>query len=164
MDSIVTCLLAGSTRTRIIDWVNGDLFFPSSSDPSSRTVNGAPGAAAGVGVALAPGLRVGGPERGRHDGRRGGLSYAGNDDREEVGGGARRPGQQEAEQSQHRYTHRMQTGGTPTPCGPLTSHQLERIMRYSRLKFDERDPGRALPLDSVNGLNHTKGYGFGGLG
>src|SRR3981081_4656392 len=60
MESMVTCFVAGSTRTRIIDWVNGDLFFPSSSEPSSRTVNGAPGAADGAGVAFAPGLRLGG--------------------------------------------------------------------------------------------------------
>src|ERR1700730_5312084 len=60
MDSIVTCLLEGSTRTRIIDWVNGDWFLPSSSEPSSRTVNGAPGAATGVGVAFTPGLLLGG--------------------------------------------------------------------------------------------------------
>src|SRR2546425_6424243 len=51
MESIVTCLAAGSTRTRIIDWVStwsGSNFW-SSSDPSSRTVKGA--SAAGVGVA-----------------------------------------------------------------------------------------------------------------
>ena len=60
MESMVTCLVAGSTRIRIIDCVNGDLFLPSSSDPSSNTVNGAPGAADGVGVACAPGLRLGG--------------------------------------------------------------------------------------------------------
>src|SRR5437660_5269967 len=60
MDSMVTCLLPGSTRTRIIDWVNGALFLPSSSEPSSRTVNGAPGAADGAGVDFTPGLLLGG--------------------------------------------------------------------------------------------------------
>src|SRR5260370_31151013 len=59
MESIVTCFVAGSSRTRIIDWVNGDAFFPSSSDPSSSTVNGAPGAADGGGVAFTPGLLLG---------------------------------------------------------------------------------------------------------
>src|ERR1700738_3770633 len=142
MESMVTCFVVGSTRTRIL------VCGPEQQDRERRARGGrGRGGGARAGAAA-----------GRHDDRLAGLSYAGNDDREEVGGGARRPGQQEAEQSQHRYSHRMQTGGTPTPCGPLTSHQLERIMRYSRLKFDERDPGRALPLDSVNGLNHTTGY------
>ena len=59
MESMVTCLVAGSTRTRIIDWVNGDLFLPSSSEPSNKTVKGAPGAADGAG-AWTPGLRLGG--------------------------------------------------------------------------------------------------------
>jgi hypothetical protein len=43
----------------------------------------------------------------------------------------------------------------------LTSHQFVRIMRYSRLKFDERERGGPLPLGSVNGLSHTKGTGLG---
>src|SRR5256885_15335124 len=60
MESIVTCLVAGSTRIRIIDCVNGDWFLPSSSEPSSKTVNGAPDAADGAGVARTPGLRLGG--------------------------------------------------------------------------------------------------------
>src|SRR3989454_4295357 len=33
-------------------------------------------------------------------------------------------------------------------------------MRYSRLKFDERDPWSAPPPGSVNGLSHPKGTGF----
>src|SRR6202165_4965689 len=46
MDSIVTSLVAGMTRTRIIDWVRtwSALNFESSSDPNSSTVNGPPGA------------------------------------------------------------------------------------------------------------------------
>ena len=49
---MVTCLVEGTTRTRIIDWVStwSELNFESSSDPSSRIVN-APvmGAAVAVG-------------------------------------------------------------------------------------------------------------------
>jgi hypothetical protein len=60
MESMVTCLVAGSTRTRIIDCVKGDLFLPSSSEPSSRTVNGARGAVDPVGPAFTPGLLLGG--------------------------------------------------------------------------------------------------------
>src|ERR1700686_4652875 len=46
MDSIVTSLVAGMTRTRIIDWVRtwSALNFESSSDPKRSTVNGPPGA------------------------------------------------------------------------------------------------------------------------
>src|ERR1700732_4970199 len=60
MESMVTCFVAGSHLPRVIDWGNGYLFFPSSSEPRSNTVKGAPGAADGVGVAATPGLRLGG--------------------------------------------------------------------------------------------------------
>src|SRR6185437_15545237 len=41
MDSIVTCLVEGTTRTRIIDWVRtwSEVNLESSSEPRSRTVN-----------------------------------------------------------------------------------------------------------------------------
>src|SRR5215472_17226972 len=58
MDSIVTCLVEGTTRTRIIDWVRtwSELNLESSSDPRSRIVN-APviGAAVAEAEALAEG-------------------------------------------------------------------------------------------------------------
>src|ERR1700694_3442588 len=62
MDIMVTCLPAGSTRTRIIDWVStwSALNFESSSEPSNSTVKGAPGEAAGVGGTFRPGLLLGG--------------------------------------------------------------------------------------------------------
>src|SRR5438445_11446706 len=42
IDSMVACLVVGSTRTRIIDWVlrRSGTNLESSSEPSSRTVNG----------------------------------------------------------------------------------------------------------------------------
>src|SRR5579864_1014873 len=41
IESIVTCLVEGTTLTRIIDWVNtrSPMNFESSSEPSSSTVN-----------------------------------------------------------------------------------------------------------------------------
>ena len=59
---------------------------------------------------------------GRHDDRLAGLSDAGDDDWKEIRRRAGSPGEHETEQSQHRYSHRVQTGGTPTPCRQLTSH------------------------------------------
>src|SRR5579859_2251478 len=58
MDSMVTCLLAGLTRTRIIDCVStwSALNLESSSEPSNRTVNAVPkGVGLGVGIRLGEG-------------------------------------------------------------------------------------------------------------
>src|ERR1035437_3125005 len=61
MESMVTLPAVGSTRTRIIDWVQQKpevlpavVNLPSLSEPSSRTVKGAPDPAAPTGVAVGP--------------------------------------------------------------------------------------------------------------
>ena len=61
MDSMVTCLVVGLTRTRIIDCVRTASAWnlESSSEPSSRTVNaGLPASAAGAGAAGAAGAET----------------------------------------------------------------------------------------------------------
>src|SRR5947207_10658095 len=49
IDSMVACLVLGSTRRRIIDWVlrRSGMNFESSSEPSSKTVNGCVGGSMG---------------------------------------------------------------------------------------------------------------------
>src|SRR5581483_10196660 len=59
IDSIVTCLVEGTTRTRIIDWVStrSPENFESSSEPRRRTVKAPEVATVGAELALGVGLK-----------------------------------------------------------------------------------------------------------